>query len=218
MLSDKRVITPPPPNVSSLPLGKSAFLIGQAHPEWWDDSFTLKGSRKCPPPLLSIFKYCFGLTEILSRCGHTQQAPTSRAVCDLLNLGSWFLTTKIQTNTTGVRPHATLEFTIMEMPSIGYFSLPAPSCLCIFISGLWPAVPLGSTGPAASFYTQPCAYLGEKTLSTTTESRITSEFQEIANSAIEWNHPDFLQRHLKTLVPQPSQMQVSFLSQHRGLL
>ncbi len=35
----------------------------------------------------------------------------------------------------------------------------------------------GPQGQQAPFYTQPCAYLGERTLSTTIESRTTSEFQ-----------------------------------------
>ncbi len=75
-------------------------------------------------------------------------------MCDLPNLGRWLLTTTNLINTTGVRPHSTLELTIMEMLSFRYFSLPAPSNLCIFIcphgiiSGLWPAVPLWPTGPA----------------------------------------------------------------------
>ncbi len=81
------------------------------------------------------------LTESLSRCGRARQAPTYRAMCYLLRLGRWLLTTKSQTNTTGVHLHSTLEFTIMEMTSIRHFSLPAPGSLCIFISPiLHPAI------------------------------------------------------------------------------
>ncbi|XP_058637686.1 uncharacterized protein LOC131543897 [Onychostoma macrolepis] len=105
----------------------------------------------------------------------------------------------------------------MEMPSLRHFSLsplPAVSASSSLDCGL--RFHCGPQGQQAPFYTQPCAYLGERTLSTPTESRTTSEFQEIATSAIEWNHPDPLQRLHETLVPQPSQMQVSFLSPHRA--
>ncbi len=71
--------------------------------------------------------------------------------------------------------------------------LPAVSASSSMDSGL--QFHCGPQGQQAPFYNQLCAYLWERTLLTPTEWRTTtSEFQEIATSAIEWNHPDLLQK------------------------
>ncbi len=146
MLSDKGSLNPA--NISSLPLKNSAFLIGQAHPERCDSSLTLKGSRTGPS--LSSAK-----STDCCPCGWTHGAPEPVrarpagpniepcAVSPTWGDGSW----PLEFNTTGVHLHSTLEFTIIERPSLRHFSLPAPSSLCIFIYGLRPAVPLRPTGP-----------------------------------------------------------------------
>ncbi len=122
------------------------------------------------------------------------------------------LTTKSQTNTTGVRLHSTLEFTIMEMPSVRHLSLPAPGSLCIFISGLWPAVPLRPTGPAGPIlHPGRCLLRREDSLN---PNRVKKNLgvSRNCNFGHRMEHPGFLQRLHEALVPQPSQMQVLFLS------
>ncbi len=70
----QRVITPPPPNISSLPLGNSVFLIGQAHPERCNSSLTLKGSLTGPP--LSSAK-----SSDCCLCGWTHEVPEPVRAC-----------------------------------------------------------------------------------------------------------------------------------------
>ncbi len=82
------------------------------------------------------------LLERLSRCLNIEPCTVSPA------LGRWLLAITSQTNTTGVHLHSNLEFTIMEIPSLRYFSLPTPGSRGIFISGLRTAVPWRPTGPA----------------------------------------------------------------------
>ncbi len=67
---------PPPPNISNLPTGNTAFLIGQTHPERRDYSHTLKGSRTVPPTLL-LNLLIAARVESLSRCGRARCAPTA---------------------------------------------------------------------------------------------------------------------------------------------
>ncbi len=116
----QRVINPP--NISSLLLGNSAFLIGQAHPERCDSSLTLKGSRTGP-------SFSSAKSTDCCPCGWTHGEPEQVRVRSLCSL-------------------------------------------CIFISRL----PQGKQAP---FYTQPCAYLGERTLSTTTESKQPWSFKRL---------------------------------------
>ncbi len=151
---------------------KVQVTIGSLTPERCDFHRTLKRSHTVPPLSSAKSSDCCLCgrthTESLSRHGRARQAPTYRVVCGLPSLGRWFSTTKSQTNTTGVRLQSTVKITIMEMPSNRHFSLRSRQSQSSSLN----------CSQQAPFYTQPCAYSGERTLSTTTESRTTPEFQD----------------------------------------